>query len=279
METTILNSTLEAIEAGRYDLADKTVELRLAPIQYEQAKCLLPEDVYDLFDAYTAHKKRGSACYVHVDDKDSFEAAAEMYNQSGSDSKVAVLNFANPVTPGGGVRRGAKAQEETLCLRSTLLKSLESAEATKYYDYNRALRTYGGSDAVILSDNVEVIRDKQYNYLENSFVVSVITCAAPMVSPISHRLEDRTQEEMEALLYRRILCILIAAICHGYQKLVLGAWGCGAFGNDAVTVAKLFREAFEAIGVDSFFEEICFAILDRGNRYNLDAFLRYFGND
>ena len=49
---------------------------------------------------------------------------------------VLVLNLANPVNPGGGVRRGATAQEEDLCRISSLLVSLESMKAKTYYDYN-----------------------------------------------------------------------------------------------------------------------------------------------
>lgn len=221
-------------------------------------------------------KKNGKKCLIHIERQDSFEAAEEIYKRSVSNERIVVLNFANPKTPGGGVRRGAKAQEETLCLRSSLLKSLESTAAAKYYVYNRSLHSFGGSDAMILSDHVEVIRDQKYNYLENSFLVSVLSCAAPMVSPFSHRLEDTTEEEMETLLYRRILSMLVVMISNGFKRVILGAWGCGAFCNDPMVIAKLFQKAFEEIDINLYFEEICFAILAEKSKCSLEAFCQYF---
>ena len=176
------------------------------------------------------------------------------------------------------MRRGARAQEEQLCLRSTLLRSLESQTAEPYYVYNQAVSPTAGSDAVLLSETVEVVKDMQMNYLNESFVVSVISCAAPMVSPFSHRLEDVSQEEMEDLLYRRILCILITLIVRGYWRVVLGAWGCGVFCNDPEVVAKQFQRAFDALGAESYFDEIMFAILSPGGESeNLRAFRKVFG--
>lgn len=61
---------------------------------------------------------------------------------------VLVLNLANPVNPGGGVRKGAKAQEEDLCRKSSLLLSLESRNSLPYYEYNRSLHTHMGSDGL-----------------------------------------------------------------------------------------------------------------------------------
>lgn len=224
MENEILNSTLDVVENGYYYVSDIKVEMQLSKHQYEKTICYLPNDVYEHIESFESCKKKCTKCHIYVKNQDSFDAAFDILY---TDGKVAVLNFANPVNPGGGVRYGAMAQEEMICLRSTLLKSLESSEAMKYYDYNRSVKTFAGSDAIILTDNVEVIKDRFFNFLDKSFLVSVITCAAPMVSPISHRLEDTTQEQMEAILYRRIVGILATLICCDYKKIVLGAWGCG----------------------------------------------------
>ena len=46
-------------------------------------------------------------------------------------------------------------------------------------------------------------------------------------------------------MWLRILKILSVARIHGHESIVLGAWGCGAFGNDPLQIAKLFRRGLE----------------------------------
>ncbi len=53
--------------------------------------------------------------------------------------------------------------------------------------------------------------------------------------------------------------MLQVAAAHGHRTLVLGAWGCGVFGNDPVTVANSFAEALRE--VDQF-DRVAFAIRD-----------------
>ncbi len=93
-----------------------------------------------------------------------------------------LLNLANPWNPGGGVRHGARVQEEDLCRKSSLLLSLESRAAERYYQYNRSLNTYMGSDALMITPHVEIIKDENGELLDDTVVVSVLTCAAPMVT-------------------------------------------------------------------------------------------------
>ncbi|MDO5134105.1 MAG: TIGR02452 family protein, partial [Eubacteriales bacterium] len=50
-----------------------------------------------------------------------------------SEGRVAVLNFANAYSPGGGVTRGAMAQEECLCRSSNLYEGLTLPYLLKNY--------------------------------------------------------------------------------------------------------------------------------------------------
>ena len=54
--------------------------------------------------------------------------------------------------------------------------------------------------------------------------------------------------------------VLAVASAHGHRKLVLGAWGCGVFGNDPAVVAAVFAAALgRAAGR---FDHVAFAVLD-----------------
>ena len=193
-----------------------------------------------------------------------------------------MLNFANPVNPGGGVRRGARAQEEDLCRKSSLLLSLESTEAAKYYAYNRSLNTFMGSDAVMITPSVEIIRDENGSLMDETYLVAVLTCAAPM---ITRGMEGLTNDQYREMLFSHIKGILSCAAYYGYHTLVLGAWGCGAFGNDAALMSDLFYLALKELqNTDAvkgnLFRRIEFAVFDKSHsQYNYKQFARNFSSD
>ncbi len=240
-------------------------------------RVFLPEEV-QVLQAVNPEADQGTAVYS-CENKDALVLADEKrqdpdYFAGDPDGKILVLNLASATRPGGAVRDGANGQEEDLCRRSSLLLSLESEEAKRYYDYNNELNTHLGSDAVMVSPNVLVVRDDAGELLEEPFEISVLSCSAPM---IRFGLEGKSQEEYQAMLEGRIEGILYCAANQGYKNLILGAFGCGVFGNDAAVVSDAFKKALSG-PAGAGFQHVDFAVLCKpGKEYNYQEFCRNFG--
>ena len=284
----MLLDTLSILEKGWYRLGMKKVLLKLSREQREAADVYLPEDIRKICASKDfPHVHVIGRCVYGCENADSFGVARKRTEQlsydpdRGDEKPVLVLNLANPVNPGGGVRRGAKAQEEDLCRKSSLLVSLESDEAAAYYRYNRALNTYMGSDALIIHPQVEILKDENGDLLPETAVAAVMTCAAPM---LRYGSESMTREQYEEMMYRRITGMLKTAAFLGYRHLVLGAFGCGAFRNDARIVSDIFYRAlkefdFDGMKENDMFRSIDFAVLDHTeDQYNFREFSRNFSH-
>ena len=238
---------------------------------HRECHVLLPEDVEILKQTSIVETKVSGKCKVTCEDTDTYTKACQLYKELkpweiDEPNRIMVLNFANPYIPGGGVRRGARAQEEDLCRRSSLLLSLETEEAKKYYSYNRKHTMkdeYGneyGTNSMILTPFVEVIKDIHYKENVEYARLAVLTAAAPII-----RDKWKVSEVYLDLMYQRISSMLYCAAAYGYTHLVLGAWGCGAFGNDPETVAELFCDVIDNFrynrkDVHQLFETISFAV-------------------
>jgi len=281
----ILEETLQILKQGSYEVNGKTVALQLSRERMEASHVLLPADVEEVCNREIKDKAKSIGFRCDCVKQDSYVAAIDLTKQRWADETkekpVLVLNFANPVNIGGGVFKGARAQEEDLCRRSSLLCSLETRHSLKYYAYNRTLHTHMGSDAMIFSPEVEIFRDERGNLMDETVIVAVLTCAAPM---ISYSMEGMSENEYREMFYNRIVGVLKCAACFGYKDLILGAWGCGAFGNDARVVSVLFDDALKnlnwnGLGTKDLFRNIIFAVRSRGEEsYNFKEFNRHFGS-
>ncbi|RMF58961.1 MAG: TIGR02452 family protein, partial [Calditrichaeota bacterium] len=165
--------------------------------------------------------------------------------------KVVASNFANGIHPGGGFLSGARAQEEVLCRSSALYQTLVG---DPMYEAHRKRPQPDSTDWAILSPDVPVFRTDDGTPLEEPWLLSFITCAAPYAPTVG-------QPRSGDLLQRRIHRVLAIARAYGYAALVLGAWGCGAFGNDPHRTARDFRQALET-EFDGAFSDVVFAITD-----------------
>lgn len=281
----VLEDTLRIFGNGAYQLGERFV--KCASLKYlSQAKVYLPDEIASLQRENRKQLPFIQNCRIICENIDSFSAAAKLAPLAGQYCRLRkdpvealVLNFANPFNPGGSVRRGAKAQEEDLCRKSSLLLSLESDPAKTYYDYHRGLHSPYSSDAMILSPKVQIIKDENDALLPAPVTVAVLTCAAPMLQNGS---QDLTQEQHRSLLERRVDGILDVAAHLGYRVLILGAFGCGAFGNDPEIVAEVFRSCMERyrqppLGISRDFCVVDFAVLDNSEqRRNINAFSAAF---
>ncbi len=273
----LIRETLDICQKGNYEKDKKKVQLHLTPSQMTDVQVLLPEEVRNLPFAEPGK----DSCAFSCENKDALSLAHEKYDDPSytSDSnkrRILLLNLASAVRPGGGVRDGMGGQEEDLCRDSTLLQSLESDAAKSYYEYNNALNTHLGSDALILTPEVEVFRDEKGELIDEPFTISVLTCSAPNVR---FGFEGKSEEEYKKMLFERIEGILKSAVYLGYQNIILGAFGCGAFKNDAALVSDDFYQALTGPAGRGI-KHADFAVLcTPGKEYNYNEFCRNFSKE
>ena len=72
--------------------------------------------------------------------------------------------------------------------------------------------------------------------------------------------------------------VLGAAASTGKPNLVLGAWGCGAFGNNPHAVAQIFKDQLLSEEFRGKFANVVFAIIDPMGTGNLKPFRRVFSS-
>lgn len=192
-----------------------------------------------------------------------------------TDGEVGALNFASAHRPGGGFLSGASAQEESLARASGLYACLQAAP--DFYRYHRANRDLLYSDRVVYSPSVPVFRDDAGVLLEEPYRVAILTAAAPNAGALLER-EPGRMTEVRAALRSRSAKVLATAHRHGHRVLVLGAWGCGVFGNDPEDVAAAFAEHLLDGAFTGRFAQVLFAVLDPtpGRRIHR-VFARTFG--
>lgn len=143
------------------------------------------------------------------------------------DGKTCVLNFASFKNPGGGFLRGTVAQEEYLCQNSTLYNVISQFPA--FYEKNR-LNT---NDALYWN---RAIYSPGIVVLPSEVKVGVLSCAAPNIK--ASRMIDSKKVQAVISRIKFVLDILEKEAC---DTVILGAFGCGVFGNDPRFVAKTFR--------------------------------------
>ena len=178
----------------------------------------------------------------------SFQVAMK-FHKAMPEKKIAVLNFASPIHPGGGVFNGSRAQEECLCRCSTLYPLIAQEWLKEsYYTPNKKAGDFRSSDACIYSEGVVICKSDNEDFPErlkpeDLLTVDVITCAAPDWRNAG--LLDYNAYENYQLHVQRAKHIMHIAALYNVDILVTGAFGCGAFKNKPDVVAMAWQEALK----------------------------------
>jgi uncharacterized protein (TIGR02452 family) len=188
---------------------------------------------------------------VKVVNLDTVSALVEL-SKSG---KTCGLNMASYKKPGGGVRNGARAQEECLFRCSNLINSI----VEDFYPLEDGTCLYT-SDATFF-------KDKDYNDMEP------VECDIITIAAINLNSRSYDKETYEEITLQKIRLMLTIPSKHGVENLVLGAFGCGVFGNDPHVMSELFRKVLVEEGYSSLYKEVVFAVINDhnsvGNNYSV----------
>lgn len=166
---------------------------------------------------------------IIIEDTDTVSSIFNHYDEG----IVAALNFASYKNAGGCFISGSTAQEESLCHASYLYNILK--ECNSYYKYNNAHKNNAlYTNRALYTEEVRFFKNQK------SVCCDIITCAAPnYYAAYKYRRMDK--ESNSIALKQRIKFVLNVAEYNKVDTLILGAFGCGVFGQDPREVATIFK--------------------------------------
>jgi len=213
---------------------------------------------------------------IRVINSDTIDAAIDLMGASPAPKRVCILNMANANSAGGGWKNGALAQEEALFYRTSLSATLKQ----RYYP----LPDEGG----MYSPRVLVVRESMKNghgfmnleepkYLPMISVVSVAAVCRPDTKIDAGGRQRYASGADARLMTEKMRVILRMAVKNGHRQLILGALGCGAFGNPNEEVAKMWRAVLtEPEFRGGWWQDVVFAVMDDGrSNGNFQVFSHY----
>ena len=236
----IAEETIAAIDAEKYkNPSGKNVSLKsLIDFSVRKSKLYRPSETEEIIKALDTTRHLSAGPEIVVTRESSLEAAARLQGE-----RPCLLNFASAKHPGGGFLGGASAQEESIARSSALYPTL--IRHPEFYEENkRSQKDNIGLylDYAIYSPDVPVFMNDEGDLLEQPYLTSVLTSPAPnryaIFNDEDNKMNDDQEDTMEIkieeTLNRRMNQVLSIMALYGHRTIILGAWGCGIFGNDSL---------------------------------------------
>lgn len=253
----IASETVALLDRESYPLNGDSISLSATLASMRDGTTLFtPPELVSLVNSLEHSVQRDTS--IHVENCTTWAAARSLL--SDGYANPVCLNFASAKNPGGGFLSGSQAQEECLARSSGLHQSLSTQ--MEYYDVNRSHSSSLYTNHIIYSPSVPVFRDDDDNLLSEPYAVSVVTSPAVNAGAV-RKNEPDIVSKIRPTMEERIRSVLAVARHHGHNSIVLGAWGCGVFGNDPADIAQWFADALhDDARFAGAFDKIVFAVLD-----------------
>lgn len=221
---------------------------------------LTPADV----DVPMESLRMGWQTDISLEDADCIEVALRLKEGEGR-MRPLVLTMTDDREVGKGVIFGVGTQEESLWRRTALCVT----QKQEFYPLGRE---------AIYSPGVPVLRRSErdgYRWYDVPKVLDFVACPGIRMPELVEPEGDLKEADKEELA-ERVRLILRVAATKGHDAVILGAMGCGAWGNPPRAVARVFAKVLpEFQGV---FKQIVVAILNTSGRGEImRAFEDVFG--
>ena len=122
----------------------------------------------------------------------------------------------------------------------------------------------------IYSADFTVFKDGNYAWLYDPYQTAFISVAAMNINRALRQgeqilVDGRLSDRAVAIIKNKIRTIYRIVVLHGHDSLVLGAWGCGYFGNLSEQIAQLFVNVLNEDEFRGRYKDIRFAIIEDHN--------------
>jgi uncharacterized protein (TIGR02452 family) len=260
--------TLQIVERGWYEAGSRRVDIAGdVAAGRAAAKLYRPDDD----DALLASFEPCSGQQPLVELQRETTLGGILRLKAENTGRIGVLNFASAKNPGGGFQNGAMAQEESLAMASNLYDT--QLAQPEYYEANRACTSMAYTNYAIYSPGVVFFRDDSGALLPTPVKADVLTLpAVNMGQVLAH---GQSAAAASKTMQERMRLALAIFKAEKNELLVLGAYGCGVFGNNPNEIADVWATLLSAYG--SYFKHVTMSIRD-GLRDHAcwDAFAQVF---
>lgn len=267
----VARETIELSQSGVYFLNGEPIKISTnRDTKYYSSEYL--KNMQSIFADVFRNIKNDKAGSVSVKNESTVKT---IFDIGDNDKKIGVLNFASAYNIGGGFESGAMAQEEALAYCSNLAYiQSEEKEGLQYYKENKKLNYPIYTDGM-LTGTVTFFRDENFNFVKRPIKSLVIT--APAVNVSALRNKGDLNVSVPDIMYNRMKYILELFVLNKCTDIILGAFGCGVFGNNPYDIAEIWKKLLYRTGFIKCFNSVIFSVLDNSKeKVNINSFKEKF---